>query len=75
MVMAYEHGKTLQQKLEGRKTLEEAELLKILIPILGGLEQIHKAGFIHRDIKPDNIFIREDGSPALLDFYYLVYLY
>jgi len=68
MVMAYEHGHTLQQKLEGKKTLEEAELLKILIPLLGGLEQIHKAGFIHRDIKPDNIFIRNDGSPVLLDF-------
>jgi len=32
------------------------------------LEQIHNAGFIHRDIKPDNIFIRNDGSPVLLDF-------
>ncbi len=68
MVMAYEHGQSLQQKLAGKKTLEESELLKILIPILGGLEQIHKTGFIHRDIKPDNIFIREDGSPVLLDF-------
>jgi len=68
MVMAFEHGQTLQEKLKGKKTLEESELLKILIPILGGLEQIHKAGFIHRDIKPDNIFIRNDGSPVLLDF-------
>ena len=68
MVMEYEEGQSLQEKLAGRKTLEESELLKVLIPILGGLEQIHKAGFIHRDIKPDNIFIREDGSPVLLDF-------
>jgi len=68
MVMAFEHGQTLQEKLKGKKTLEESELLKILIPILGGLEQIHNAGFIHRDIKPDNIFIRADGSPVLLDF-------
>jgi len=68
MVMSYEHGQTLQQKLEGKKTLEESELLKILIPIMGGLELIHKAEFIHRDIKPDNIFIRNDGSPLLLDF-------
>ncbi len=68
MVMAYEHGQSLQEKLAGKKTLEESELLKILIPILGGLEQVHKTGFIHRDIKPDNIFIREDGSPVLLDF-------
>jgi len=68
MVMSYEHGQSLQEKLKGKKTLEEAELLKILIPILGGLQQIHNAGFIHRDIKPDNIFIRNDGSPVLLDF-------
>ncbi len=68
MVMEYEEGQSLQEKLKGKRTLEEAELLKILIPILDGLEIVHKAGFIHRDIKPDNIFIREDGSPVLLDF-------
>jgi len=68
MVMEYEEGQSLQEKLKGKKTLEEAELLKILIPILGGLEIVHKSGFIHRDIKPDNIFIRKDGSPVLLDF-------
>ena len=36
--------------------------------MLDGLELIHNAGFIHRDIKPDNIHIRTDGSPVLLDF-------
>jgi serine/threonine protein kinase len=68
MVMEYEHGESLQDILTRRKTLEEAELLKILIPVLGGLEMVHQAGFIHRDIKPANIFIRRDGSPVLLDF-------
>jgi len=68
MVMEYEKGKSLQEKLTGKKTLEEPELLKILIPILGGLEIVHQAGFIHRDIKPDNIFVRHDSSPVLLDF-------
>lgn len=68
MVMSYEHGRTLQELLSGKKTMEEAALLKILIPILGGLELVHESGFVHRDIKPDNIFIREDGSPVLLDF-------
>ncbi|MEJ2761042.1 MAG: protein kinase, partial [Gammaproteobacteria bacterium] len=33
-----------------------------------GLELIHEKGFIHRDIKPGNVFIRTDGSPVLLDF-------
>ncbi len=68
MVMRYEEGQSLQEVLTRRKTLEEADLLKILIPILGGLALVHQAGFIHRDIKPANIFVRRDRSPVLLDF-------
>ncbi len=68
MVMEYEQGKSLQQLLEGRKTLSEQDLIPILAPLLDGLEMIHSTGFIHRDIKPANIYIRDDGSPVLLDF-------
>lgn len=68
MVMAYEQGRSLAAILDGPKTLTEEQLLAIFIPILNGLEQVHLLGFIHRDIKPDNIYIREDGSPVLLDF-------
>ncbi|MBI3044609.1 MAG: protein kinase [Betaproteobacteria bacterium] len=68
MVMRFEEGDNLAAVLERRGTLPEKDLLRILLPILDGLELVHNAGFIHRDIKPDNIHIRADGSPVLLDF-------
>lgn len=68
LIMPYEEGKSLYSMLKGKKTLDQTKLLKIIEPILDGLELVHQHEFIHRDIKPDNIFIREDGSPVLLDF-------
>ena len=68
MVMEYEQGKAMSELLQEKKTLPEDELKSIFLPILDGLQQVHEAGFIHRDIKPPNIFIRADGTPVLLDF-------
>ena len=68
MVMNYELGESLQQVLKRKKILDERSLIPILVPLMNGLELIHGKGFIHRDIKPGNIFIRNDGSPVLLDF-------
>ena len=39
-----------------------------MTPLLDALEFVHKANFLHRDIAPDNIIIRTDGSPVLIDF-------
>jgi serine/threonine protein kinase len=68
MVMRYEEGETLAALLDRRQTLPEADLMRVLLPVLDGLQLVHEAGFIHRDIKPDNIHLRPDGSSVLLDF-------
>ena len=46
----------------------QAELDRIAGPILDALELMHAQSFLHRDIAPDNIIVRADGSPVLLDF-------
>ena len=68
MVMDYELGETLQDILSRRKVLDEADVGTVLFPIIDGMKHVHAHGFIHRDIKPGNIFIRVDGDPVLLDF-------
>ena len=68
MVMAYEPGETFLQRIESRRNLSEEFLLRLLIPILDGLQLVHNSGFIHRDIKPANIIIRDNGTGVLLDF-------
>jgi serine/threonine protein kinase len=69
MVMDYEKGEPLTDKLKDpHLTMPEKELSAILLPLLDGLEKVHDANIIHRDIKPDNIIIRPDGSPVLIDF-------
>jgi hypothetical protein len=68
MVMRFEEGENFAALLDRKRTVSESELMRVLLPVLDGLELVHNAGFIHRDIKPDNIHIRADGSPVLLDF-------
>ena len=42
--------------------------MKVFIPILNGLHAVHEAEMLHLDIKPENIYLRKDGSPMLIDF-------
>jgi len=69
MVMEYEEGQSFAAVMrERRGKFSEDELRTVLMPLLDGLAVVHKSGYLHRDIKPGNIYIRTDGSPVLLDF-------
>ena len=68
MVMEYEQGRSLGTVLREPDSCREENLRALLMPLLDGLEQVHEAGFVHRDIKPNNLFVRDDGSPVVLDF-------
>jgi len=68
MVMDYEKGEPMSQLLKREPYPDETKLRAILMPLLDGLRAVHEAGFLHRDIKPGNIFLREQGSPVLIDF-------
>jgi serine/threonine protein kinase len=68
MVMDYERGDPLKTRLGLSPQPPEAELKRLVAPLLDGLRAVHAAGFLHRDIKPDNIFVRADGQPVLIDF-------
>ena len=68
MVMEFVEGAALNDWIRTRRPLTQPQLAAIVGPLLDGLEVVHKAGYLHRDIKPGNIYIRDDGSPVLLDF-------
>ena len=68
MVMDYEEGESLKTYLQKHPFPSEATLKALLARLLDGISTVHAKGFLHRDIKPDNIFIRADGSPVLIDF-------
>jgi serine/threonine protein kinase len=68
MVMEFVDGAALGDWIKTRRPLGEAQTALLLAPLLDGLEVVHKSGFLHRDIKPGNVYVRDDGSPVLLDF-------
>ena len=69
MVLHYEEGLDMgvwRESLNNPPT--ENQLRAIIEPLLNALELIHSNDFLHRDVAPDNIIIRRDGSPILIDF-------
>jgi non-specific serine/threonine protein kinase len=68
MVMDFEDGVSLSQRLRDGARFTEAELLPMLRAIADGLDRAHRGGVIHRDIKPANILLDSGGRPVLIDF-------
>jgi Tol biopolymer transport system component len=67
IVMEYVPGKTLDALIP-HSGMRLGELLKIAIPVAGGLTAAHAAGIVHRDVKPSNVMVSETGLVKLLDF-------
>jgi WD40 repeat protein len=68
-VMEYEEGQSLADYLKQHgPRIDEAMILRVFIPILNGLHAVHEVKMLHLDIKPENIYLRRDGSPLLIDF-------
>jgi len=68
LVMEYCEGGCLSDRFSPEKPMQEVQVQEFLGPIMNGLQLVHEAGVLHRDIKPDNIMFRSDGTPVLIDF-------
>jgi len=69
IIMQFLRGKPLSKILEERgRPLEEREAIGYVLQVCDALEVVHQAGLLHRDIKPDNIFVCDDGRAVLIDF-------
>ncbi len=68
LVMEYLEGETLGGRIESRGALPVAEIRSLALAVADALRVVHNAGLLHRDLKPDNIFLTKDGRAVLIDF-------
>ena len=68
MVMELVEGITLKEYIDRKKRLSAREVISIAIQMCSGIEEAHKHHIIHRDIKPQNIIISNDGKVKVTDF-------
>ncbi|MCZ4121608.1 Stk1 family PASTA domain-containing Ser/Thr kinase [Streptomyces sp. H39-S7] len=68
LAMEYIAGCTLRDVLRERGALQPRAALDILEPVLAALGAAHRAGLIHRDVKPENVLIADDGRVKVVDF-------
>ncbi len=68
LVMELIEGGTLRELLRERGPMPPHAVAAVLAPILGGLAAAHRAGLVHRDVKPENVLISDDGEVKIADF-------
>ncbi len=67
MVMEYLEGGSIKDRIQ-RGPMDPNEAMTIIRQVAAALQYAHDQGYIHRDIKPDNIMFRKDGSTVITDF-------
>lgn len=68
LVMELIEGGTLRELLGERGPMPPYAVVAVLRPVLGGLAAAHRAGLVHRDVKPENVLISDDGEVKIADF-------
>lgn len=68
IVMEYVAGKTLKKVIRDRAPLLNLEAVDTMKQLTSAVAEAHKRGIIHRDIKPQNVIVKSDGSLKILDF-------
>jgi len=69
LVMRYERGRSLHEHIKSRRgPVEELWVRNTFAQLLDGLREVHARKLLHLDIKPANVYLRNDGSPVLIDF-------
>jgi eukaryotic-like serine/threonine-protein kinase len=68
LAMEYLPGRTLREVLAERGSLTPREASSVMVPLLDALAAAHRGGIVHRDVKPENVILTDDGRVKVADF-------